>query len=204
MSAPLYGAWLDLEGRECLVVGGGEVATRRVRALVACGALVRVIAPEVTTALEDLAAAGAVMLERRTYQSGDAGTAHLVCAATPDREVNARVGRDGRAAGSLVNLADDPAGSDFHAAAVIRQGPIALALGTGGLSPTATAALRTWLAGLLTPEHGHAVELLARARGRAELAPIVVAAAQLLARGDAIEAVRVMEEAFLAEAPDAG
>ncbi len=196
MSAPAYAAWLNLEGRDCLVVGGGPVATRRARGLLECGALVRVVAPEATDELRELAGAGALRLHARPYEPADAAGAFLVFAATSSRRVNATVAADARAVGALVNLADDPTSADFHTAAVARQGPIAVALGTGGLSPAATAALRGWLAGLLTPTHAQAVTLLGQARGQPDLSNAVERAAALLRAGDAQGAVDELAHAL--------
>jgi precorrin-2 dehydrogenase/sirohydrochlorin ferrochelatase len=195
VTAPLYGVWLDLRGRTCLVVGGGAVAARRVRGLLECGARVRVVAPSIHPDLEALATEGALTVERRAYQAGDTAGAALVCAATSSREVNAAVAAEARASGVLVNVADRPAEGDLQVGAVVRRGPIAVSLGTGGLSPAATAALRAWLAALLTADHERAVLLLGEARGRPALAATAHQAAALLSTGDARGAASLLEDA---------
>ncbi len=196
MNAPLYGVWLALEGWPCLVVGGGEVATRRVRGLVECKARVQVVTPEMTAELEQLATEGTIVVHRRVYASGDAMGMHLVIAATSSADINAIVSHDAHQAGALVNSAGDASSGDFHVAAVVRQGPIALALGTGGISPTAARALREWLSASLTPDFGRAVELLGEARGNTRFARAVEQAAAHLAHGEAAAAVAELTRAL--------
>jgi siroheme synthase-like protein len=131
---------LDLTGRACLVVGGGRVAARKVAALLAAGAAVTVVAPEVEP---DLAAlAGTVAVERRPYRTGEAAGYRLVITATGDAAVDAAVTADAEAAGVWANAADDPAHCSFILPAVHRDGPVTLAVSTGGASPALATYLR--------------------------------------------------------------
>jgi siroheme synthase-like protein len=150
-----YPVTLVVEGRPCLVVGGRGVALEKARALVDAGALVRVIAPDVVA---ELAALPGVTLERRDYRVGDAAGSHLIISATGNSAVNAVVFGDAEAHGVLVNAVDDPAHCSFTMPAVLRRGPVTVAISTGGASP----ALASWLRGRLEGDIGTEVEELAR------------------------------------------
>lgn len=141
----MYPITLSLEGRSCLVVGGGAVATRKVLGLLAEGAQVTVVAPRIVALLEQQAHAGRLTFERRGYRSGEAAGYSLVLAATDDRAVNRRVFEDAEAAGVWVNVADDPELCSFHLPARVRRGPLDLAIGSGGLAPFATHRIRQLL-----------------------------------------------------------
>jgi precorrin-2 dehydrogenase/sirohydrochlorin ferrochelatase len=155
-----YPVNLILEGKRCLVVGGGPVAARKVAGLLACGAVVHVIATSPGPDVEALP----VVLERRPYRRGDLDGYRLVIAATNDHAVNAAIFDEGEAAGTWVNSADDPAACSFTLPSVIRQGPIMVTVSTGGRSP----ALATWLKGRiedrLGPEYQVLVDLLSTVR----------------------------------------
>jgi precorrin-2 dehydrogenase / sirohydrochlorin ferrochelatase len=137
VDAPQYPVNLIVRGRPCLVVGGGRVAAQKVRGLLAAGADVRVVATEVADAVKALG----VPFEERPYERGEVASYRLAVTATDDPAVNAAVFEDGEAAGVWVNSADDPARCSFTLPAVVRQGPIMIAVSTGGHSP----ALATWL-----------------------------------------------------------
>jgi precorrin-2 dehydrogenase/sirohydrochlorin ferrochelatase len=149
VTPPLYPVGLVLEGRPCLVVGGGTVAARKVAGLVACGAAVTVVAPVVGDELRTLG----VTLAERPYEPGEAAGYRLVVAATDDPAVNARVFADAEAAGVWCNVVDDPAHCSVSLPAVARRGPVTVAVATDGASPTLAAALRDRIAEqVLTPE----------------------------------------------------
>src|SRR3712207_6396749 len=131
VDAPTYPVNLLLDGRPCLVVGGGHIATRKVEGLLACGADVTVIAPEVDAALEALP----VAVRRRRYEAGDVAGFRLAIAATDDPAVNKAVFDDAEAAGIWVNSADDPDRCSFTLPSVVRRGPLVLSVSTGGHSP---------------------------------------------------------------------
>ena len=118
----MYPVMLSLSGRRVLVVGGGEVALRKVEGLLAEKALPTVIAPEVVDALDDLARRGAIEVHRRCHRPGDGRGFALVFAATDDREVNARVFAEAQDAGIWVNVADDPELCSFHLPARVQRG----------------------------------------------------------------------------------
>ena len=142
-----YPVNLDLDGRACLVVGGGSVAARKVASLVAAGADVTVVAPRVDSAISALTS---VTIERRAYERGEAAAYRLVITATDDRAVNQAVYDDADAAGVWVNSADDPERCSFTLPAVVRRGSVLLTASTGAASP----ALSAWLRGRLEQEFG--------------------------------------------------
>ncbi|MDU4961726.1 MAG: bifunctional precorrin-2 dehydrogenase/sirohydrochlorin ferrochelatase [Sporomusaceae bacterium] len=130
-----YPVNLDIAGKACLVVGGGAVAERKIANLLAAGAAVTVISPQLTANLAELAAAGSIHWRQRGWQSGDmAGFALAICAAN-DAAVNAAAATEARQAGVLVNTADAPALCDFTLPALVRRGELLLTISTGGASP---------------------------------------------------------------------
>jgi len=149
-------ACLDLEGRRCLVVGGGTVGLEKASGLLAAGARVTVVSPELH---DDLRALGVEWKPRR-YRKGDLKGAFLVIAATSDRAVNERVHRDAEERGMLCNVADVPDLCNFILPAVHREGPIAIAVSTGGASPALAKRLRSQIAELVRPEHADLAEEL--------------------------------------------
>jgi len=159
-----YAAFLALEGSRCVVVGGGEVAERKTRTLLASGAAVVVVAPRVIEALAGLAAEGAVTLKGRRYRPDDLDGARLAFAATHDPAVNAGVVADARARGVLVNSADQPESGDFIVPATMRRGDITLAISTGGRSPSFARQLREELESWLTDERAELLDVLAAVR----------------------------------------
>lgn len=160
VDAPLYPVNLVVEGRRCLVVGGGTVAARKVEGLVACGALVHVVASVVGP---DVRATGAVF-EERPYRRGEVAGYRFVVAATDDPAVNRAVFEDGEAAGVWVNSADDPVNCSVTLPAVARRGPIVVAVATGGHSPALAVWLRRRFDEELGPEYEVLLDLLATER----------------------------------------
>jgi precorrin-2 dehydrogenase/sirohydrochlorin ferrochelatase len=153
-------ACLDLAGRPCLVVGGGEVGLEKARGLLAAGARVTVIAPELADELHELP----VELVEASYARDDVRSYWLVVAATPDRAVNREVFDDCERLGIFCNVADDPELCSFILPAVHREGPIAVAVSTGGASPALAQRLRADIAELVTPKHAELAEELRELR----------------------------------------
>jgi siroheme synthase-like protein len=151
--APPFPVLLDLRGRACVVIGGGMVAERRVASLLTAGAAVTVVSPRVTAALAADAAAGRLRHVARAFAPADLDGALLAFTATDDGRINAEVAREGRARGVWVNAADDPAHCDFLLPAVVRRGPLVVAVGTGGRSPALARAVREELEAWLTDDH---------------------------------------------------
>jgi precorrin-2 dehydrogenase / sirohydrochlorin ferrochelatase len=149
VSSQYYMACLDLGGRRCVVVGGGTVGAEKAKGLLACGALVTVVSPELHDDLRTLD----VTWRRGRYRDNDLRGAFLVIAATSDRTVNELVHRDAEACGILCNVADMPDLCNFILPAVHREGPIAVAVSTGGASPALAKRIRDHVAAIVTPEH---------------------------------------------------
>jgi len=145
---------LLVAARRCLVVGGGPVAARKAEGLLACGAVVHVVAVEVGA---DMRALDGVTWDERPYRTDDLAGFRLVVTATGVPAVDAAVYSDGEAAGIWVNSADDPANCSYTLPAVVRRGPVVLTVSTGGHSP----ALAVWLKERIGAEVGPEYEVLA-------------------------------------------
>ncbi len=156
----LYPIFLNLDGKRCVVVGGGEVADRKARKLLQAKAKVVVISPEVKPELASMAAE----VRRRPYREGDLEGAFLVFAATDRRDVNAAVAREARARGVPVNVADNPTEGDFALPSTLRRGRLQVAVSTGGASPTLARRIRRELEDAFGFEWAGVVEELSRAR----------------------------------------
>jgi len=150
-SAPGYPVVLYLAGRPCLVVGAGPVAARKARGLLEAGARVTVVAPRTGPAVEAMIEAGSVTLEARHYRGGEAARYHLVITATGDPSVDGVVVADAVAAGVLVDSADGDRPGTVQLPAVLRRGPVTVALSTGGSSPALARWLRDRIAETLPP-----------------------------------------------------
>jgi precorrin-2 dehydrogenase/sirohydrochlorin ferrochelatase len=159
-----YPVNLDIKGRICVVVGGGRVAARKVKGLLACDASVRVISPELSNGLEEFAQSGAVQWIDRSYQQGDLQEAFLVIAATDDETVQQRVYEDAEKQGILVNVADVPPRCNFILPALVRQGDLSVAVSTGGKSPALARLLRKELEKRFGPEYKILVDILGELR----------------------------------------
>ncbi len=166
VSEQLYPVSLVVAGKRCVVVGGGAVAARKVAALVDAGAEVVVVAPEICPEIR------AMPVERveRPYHRGDLNLAWLAIAATDDPRTNRQVHADGRDARVWVNAADDPEACAFTLPAVLRRGPVSVAVSTGGHSPALAGWLRDQVAAQLGPEIGRLAELLSEARDELQAA----------------------------------
>jgi len=174
VGAPTYPVGLVVKGRRCLVVGGGPVAARKIAGLVACGAAVTVVAPEVHVAMGRLTDAGIIAaidespleVQIRPYRRGEAADYQLVVAATGDAEVDGAVHRDATAAGVWVNVADDASRCSFILPAVARDGSVCVAVSTAGASPALAGWLRDRVVEALGPGLGDLAALLEEGRRR--------------------------------------
>lgn len=161
-----YPVHIKLDGRECLVVGGGLVAVRKARGLLAGGANVKVVAQQVSPAMSELAKSGEIELVERDYEEADLDGVILAVTATDDPNVNALVYTQGESAGVLVNSADDPENCRFILPAVIRRKRVVVTVSTGGASPAMAAILKGRLEREIGEEWGVLTELMSEARDR--------------------------------------
>jgi precorrin-2 dehydrogenase/sirohydrochlorin ferrochelatase len=162
MGPARYPVNLIVENRRCLVVGGGTVAARKVEGLLACGARVHVVAPQVGDEIRSWAPG--VTWEERPYRTGETAGYWLVVSATDSTEVNRAVFEDGEAAGVWVNAADDPDNCSFTLPAVLRRGALTVTVSTGGRSPALASWLRDQLDARLGSEYETLLDLLSEAR----------------------------------------
>jgi siroheme synthase-like protein len=169
LAEPLYMACLRLSGRRCLVVGGGEMALEKVEGLLVCDADVVGLADEVDGELARLAAEGSITWERRSYAgAADLGGAFMVIVATDDMDLNRRIYEDGEARPMLVNVADVPPLCNFILPAIIRTGPLAIAISTAGASPALAQRMRNQIAAEYGEPYARLAELLNEIRGWAK------------------------------------
>jgi siroheme synthase-like protein len=159
-----YPIFLNIRGKKCVVVGGGEVAERKVRGLVEHHPSILVISPHISEGLGELAAQGLIKVVRRDYRPGDLKDALVVIAATDDPEVNNLVADEGQGRGALVNVVDTPQSSNFIVPALVRRGDVCIAISTGGRSPALSRKIRTQLERSLAQEYASLALLLAEVR----------------------------------------
>jgi len=163
--AHCYPVALLLDGRPCLVVGGGRVAERKIASLLAAGAAMRVVAVEASAPVRQLADSGAIALSLREFREEDLDGVFLVIVATNNAELNSAVSAECDRRGLLVNVVDQPPLCNFYVPAVIERGPITLAISTGGASPALAKRLRILLEDVVGEEHGRLAALMAELRG---------------------------------------
>ena len=159
-----YPVYLDLTGKPVVVIGGGQIAERKVLVLLESDARVTVVSPELTDGLASLAESGRIQSVRRAYRHGDLAGAFLAIIGTDDSATNQEAAAEARAAHVLVNAVDDIANCDFIAPAVIRRGDLTVALSTNGKSPAMARWARQELESVLTPEYGDLLKVLEHVR----------------------------------------
>lgn len=137
-----YPIFLNIKGRNCLVVGGGEVGTRKVHMLIECGACVTVVSIEATETLKRLFENQGITLLLRPYRSSDLDRQFLIIGATNDEELNQHISRDAEKRNLLYNIADRPAACNFILPAIVQQGDLVMAISTSGKSPAFAKKLR--------------------------------------------------------------
>ena len=161
-----YPMFVDIQGKRCLVVGGGEIATRKVQGLLDANALVVVVSPALCEALATLAARGLITYQCRPFRADDVLGCTLVIGATDQAEVNAAVCNAARAHDVWVNIVDTPEACDFIAPALVRRGALQIAISTGGHSPTLAKRIRMQLEEVYGAEYGRLLDKLGRERQR--------------------------------------
>jgi len=159
-----YPIFLELEGRRCVVIGGGNVAEDKVRGLLAAGGDVTVVSPTLTPALHQHLDEGRIQYVQREYRDGDLDGYEVCMIATDDGAVNALVAAEGKRRGVWVNASDDPKNCDFILPSVVRQGSVVVAASTGGSSPALARRLREELTAFLSEDYAALNDLLGEVR----------------------------------------
>jgi uroporphyrin-III C-methyltransferase/precorrin-2 dehydrogenase/sirohydrochlorin ferrochelatase len=158
---------LDLEGRLCVVVGGGKIAEEKIKGLLAAGAKVRVVAPALTAALEELSDRGLIEVKRKQYSRGDLAGARLAIAATDDTATNALVFEEAEELETLLCSVDDVEHCHFAAPATVRRGDFLVTISTAGKAPALAKRLRAELEARFGEDWGALVDMLSEARSEA-------------------------------------
>jgi precorrin-2 dehydrogenase / sirohydrochlorin ferrochelatase len=156
--------FLDLGGRPCLVIGGGEVAEMRVGALLEAGAIVTVVGREATDRIRVLAEAAKLRHLARDYEYGDLHGYSLVYVATTNGEVARRAASEARETGIPINVVDSLESSTFITPATFKRGDLQIAISTAGASPAIARKIRQRLEQQIGPEYGVVLEIMRRAR----------------------------------------
>ena len=168
LDTPFYIACLRLSGRRCVVVGGGAVGLEKVEGLLACDADVTLVAPRAEPALTRYAREGSITWERREYRPEDLDGAFVVIASTDDTEINIAVFEDAERRAMLVNVVDVPPLCNFILPAIVRNGPVSIAISTAGASPALAKRMRDEIAEAFGEPYARLAVLLNDARGWAK------------------------------------
>ena len=155
-----YPIFLNLEGRPVLVVGGGHLAERKVEGLLEAGAVVHLVSPDLTTALQDLENSGTIQIRKGRFEERDLEGIFLVVSATDEPETQERVAASARARHILINTVDQPHLCDFILPAIVRREDVVLAVSTSGKSPALAAELRKKLSTVVTPDAARVARVL--------------------------------------------
>ena len=168
LDTPFYIACLRLTGRRCVVVGGGEIGLEKVEGLLACDGKVVLIAPEAEPELEKLASEGSIEWVRRSYETGDLEATFIAIAATNHTDVNIAVYEDAERRAMLVNVVDVPPLCNFILPAIVRTGPLAIAISTAGASPALAKRIKAQIADEFGEPYARLAVLLNEVRGWAK------------------------------------
>jgi precorrin-2 dehydrogenase/sirohydrochlorin ferrochelatase len=161
-----YPAFLDLSGKRCVVVGGGQVALRKVEMILDFGGSVEAISPVVVDELRTLSEEGSIALMERSYEKGDVQGAFLVIAATDDVVTNQDIANDARSRGILVNVVDTPGLCDFIVPSYFKRGSVTVAVSTSGTSPALAKKVRSDLQKAIGEEYAILSEITGEVRSR--------------------------------------
>jgi precorrin-2 dehydrogenase / sirohydrochlorin ferrochelatase len=168
LRTPFYIACLRLTGRRCVVIGGGDVGLEKVEGLLACDGAVTLISPEAHPELVQLALEGSIRWEQREYETGDLEGALIAIAATDDTDLNIRVFEEAEARAMLVNVVDVPPLCNFILPAIVRTGPLAVAISTAGASPALAKRMKREIGDMFGEPYANLAVLLNEARGWAK------------------------------------
>lgn len=163
-----YPVFWDITGKKCVVIGGGDVAARKVSRLLDCGAKVCVVSPKLVPELTRLTNDRLIEHINDDYAREQLYGATLVIGATDDEETNAAISRDAQARGIPVNIVDDPQKCDFILPSLVERGDLTIACGTGGASPALARHLREELENIYGEEYATLINILGKLRSRME------------------------------------
>ena len=161
-----YPVHLDIQNRNCLVVGGGSVGTRKVITLLSCGAAVTVISPQASEELQELATIGSITLRKRGYRSADLDGIFLVIGATDDETLNRQISTAAESRNILCNIADRPAVCSFILPSIVHRGDLVITISTSGKSPAFAKKLRKDLERQFGDEYANLLELMGAIRDK--------------------------------------
>jgi len=159
-----YPICLDLQGKRCLVVGGGSVAERKILTLLEYEAVIEVISPRITPRIAHMAERGTLTYRAREYQTGDAQGFFLIIAATDNDLVNKAVSREAQEAHALINVVDAPDDSTFILPSLVKRGDLTISISTGGKSPAFARKMREDMEVRYGPEYGIFIDILGNLR----------------------------------------
>jgi precorrin-2 dehydrogenase / sirohydrochlorin ferrochelatase len=169
LETPFYIACLKLTGRRCVVIGGGDIGLEKVEGLLACDGRVTLIAPDAVPELEELVREGSIEWERREYAgAADLEGVFIAIAATNHTDVNIRVYEDAERRAMLVNVVDVPPLCNFILPAIVRTGPLAIAISTAGASPALAKRIKSEISATYGEPYARLAELLNEVRGWAK------------------------------------
>ncbi len=168
LDTPFYIACLKLTGRKCVVVGGGDIGLEKVEGLLASNGRVVLVAPEAIQPLQDLAAEGSIEWEKREYRPEDLEGTFIVIAATNHTDVNIGIYDDAEQRAMLVNVVDVPPLCNFILPAIVRTGPLAIAISTAGASPALAKRMKAEVSELFGEEYATLAVMLNDVRGWAK------------------------------------
>lgn len=161
-----FPVFLDLKNRLCLLVGGGDIATRKGRLLSKAGARLRVVAPEISSELRELVALHHGELHEREYQTGDLDDCVIAIAATDIETLNEQISNDAKARNLPVNVVDSPALCTYITPAIIDRSPLVIAISSGGESPVLARLIRAKLETLIPTSYGRLAQIASSWRDR--------------------------------------
>jgi precorrin-2 dehydrogenase/sirohydrochlorin ferrochelatase len=159
-----YPIYLDIKDRDCLVVGGGSVGTRKVETLLECGAKVMVVSIEAAEKLKKLSNSGRIQLKERAFQTADLDGMFLVIGATDDEDLNFKIHAEAERRGVLCNIADRPEACNFILPSIVNRGDLIIAISTSGKSPAFAKELRKHLEAQFGDEYAEFLNLMGAIR----------------------------------------
>lgn len=162
--------FVDLKGQACLVVGGGEIAARKIRLLRRSGAQITVVAPRLCGELQGLVKQASITHIERAYGTHLLNNQRMVVAATDDRVVNQRVSEDAQRRGILVNVVDDPGLCSFITPSIVDRSPVTIAISSSGKSPVLARLLRARIESAIPQGYSRLAQLAAEYRDRVKVA----------------------------------